>query len=372
MKLHPITFLLKILTPLFFVLVLAGCGKSSGGDSYPFYVGTYTKGESEGIYRYILGKDGELRKVALAAVSENPSFLALSSDRKYLLAVNENAEGTVESFQVKGDSLLLVNSSSSGGAHPCFVSTNNQGYILTANYTGGNVGLLKMGERGKLSGLLDVQQHSGKGSTDRQTAPHAHSARFAPKDKGVISVDLGTNELWFSKISDSDKKLMPTEPRKLGMAPGAGPRHLAFHPKNNWLYVVNELDCTVTQLVETESGKYEKAKSVSTLPEGFDGQNTCADIHATADGKFVYVSNRGDESIAIFGVDAENGALSLVGHEKVRGKSPRNFALSPDENFLIVANQLTNNIISFKRDKETGLLTYVSEIGAPTPVCILF
>jgi len=242
---------------------------------------------------------------------------------------------------------------------------------LAANYSGDNVGLLKLNSNGELSELLDVQQHSGKGSTDRQEAPHAHSAWFDGDDI-VISVDLGTNELWFSHLDTNREKLIPSNPQKLKMEPGAGPRHLALHPNGKWIYVVNELDCTVTRLLKKGNGIYEKGGSISTLPTNFTEANYCADIHISSDGKFVYASNRGHNSIAIFHVNINDGILKAIAHQDVKGEWPRSFVLSPDENFLFVANQYTNNIVSFKRDKNTGLLEFVDEAEAPSPVCILF
>ena len=344
--------------------------------SYPFYVGTYTKGDSKGIYKYTLQEDGIIKNIGLAAKSKNPSFLTFSNDKKYLLAVNEtNPEGgtgSVESFLINGDSLSLINRKSSGGAHPCFVATNKLGFVLTANYSSGNIGLLKLKKNGKLSDLLDIQQHTGKGITDRQKLPHAHSAWFDYDNLNVISIDLGTNELWLSKLDVEQQKLIPSNPNKITMSPGAGPRHLTFHPNKKWIYVINELDCTVTLLQKADDGKYEKGASFSTLPEGYTKPNTCADIHISADGRFVYASNRGHNSIAIFEVNANNGALKILGHESTKGDGPRNFSLSPDGGFLLVANQLTNNIVAFKRNKKTGLLDFTHQIEASTPVCILF
>jgi len=363
------------------LLILAVCqanGKRIKQDKtmHSFFVGTYTDKVSQGIYKYLLQKDGTLKRIGLAAISVNPSFLTMTGDKRFLVAVNEinneDGVGTVESFSITGDSLAFISRSTTGGAHPCFVGVNKSGFVLVANYTGGNVGLLKLNEKGVLTDLLDVQQHSGSGTTKRQQAPHAHSAWFELADNGIISVDLGTNELWFSHLDTEQQKLMPSEPQKLSLAPGAGPRHLVIHPNNKWIYVANELDCTVTLLRTTETGMYEKGGSVSTLPIAYTESNTCADIHISSDGKFVYVSNRGHNSIAIYDVNVRDGSLKLLGHKSTLGKGPRNFALSPDENYLLVANQHTNNIVSFKRDKTTGLLKYISQIEAPTPVCIQF
>jgi len=342
---------------------------------HPFYVGTYTDGESEGIYKYALQEDGILQRIGLAAVSDNPSFLAKSTDNKYLIAVNEinnkDSVGTVASFKIATDSITLINRSSSGGAHPCFVSTNKSGYVLTANYTGGNVGLLKLNTTGELSELLAVQQHTGKGTTERQEGPHAHSAWFTP-DNDVISVDLGTNELWMSQLDTVHQKLIPSNPATLKMPAGGGPRHLTFHPNNKWIYVLNELSNTITLVQKDSTNQYKTGVSISMLPSDFTEQNTGADIHISSDGKFLYASNRGHNSIVIYQVDTLDGSLALIGHESTRGNGPRNFSLSPDENYLLVTNQLTNTIISFKRDKTNGLLQFIDEIEASTPVCILF
>ncbi len=343
-------------------------------QDYSFFVGTYTDSTSQGIYKFSLQKDGTLKRIGLAAKCIDPSFLAYSADRKFLVAVNEinkNGAGTVESYQIQDDSLQFISRSSSGGAHPCFVAVNKAGFVLTANYTGGNVGLLRLNTNGKLSDLLYLEQHTGKGTTDRQKEPHAHSAWFEPTGNGVVAVDLGTNELWLSQLDTLKQKLTASKPNKLKMSDGDGPRHLAFHPKGGWMYVINELNCTVTLMRKTKSG-YLKSFTFSTLPQNFTLPNTCADIHISADGKFLYASNRGHNSIVIFSVDPDNGTLRLLANESTLGKGPRNFALSPDENYLLVANQLTRNIVSFKRDKTTGLLKFVGQIDAPTPVCILF
>jgi len=371
---------MKINVAFITLLLLAGCQTNKNetmqeNNTYLFFVGTYTDTESQGIYKYLLQKDGVLKRIGLVAMSDNPSFLAMSTDKRFLVAVNEinhESVGTVESFLITSDSLAFISRSSSGGAHPCFVTVNETGFVLTANYTGGNVGLLRMNKKGELTALLDVQLHTGSGTTERQKAPHAHSVWFEADNNNIISVDLGTNELWFSHLDTGLQKLVPSDPHKLRMNPGAGPRHLVFHPNRKWIYVVNELDCTVILLRKSNNGKYEKGVSVSTLPVGYTEPNTCADIHISSDGKFVYVSNRGHNTIAIFNVNAHDGSLNLIGYQPTCGNWPRNFSLSPDEKYLLVANQHTNNIVSFKRDKTSGLLKYVCQIEAPTPVCILF
>lgn len=342
----------------------------------PFYLGTYTDGESLGIYQYSLSADGMLSKTGLVAEAENPSFLALSPDGRYLLAVNEvsNADqmGFVSSFHIGKDTLTFIDQKPTGGAHPCHVALNSGGYVLVANYSGGNMGLLKIEDDGKLSGLLDVQQHEGSGRHPRQEAPHAHSGWFT-EDEGIISVDLGTNQLWFSEIETESQKFKPGEPQNFSLEPGAGPRHLTFHPQNRWIYVVNELSSSVSLLKkDPETGTLAITQTISTLPEGSDTDNTCADIHISSDGKFLYASNRGHNSIVIYSVEPETGELELLGHEPTRGETPRNFRLSPGDRFLLVANQTTHTVVSFQRDSYSGLLTYVDQAEAPSPVCILF
>jgi len=341
-----------------------------------FFVGTNTHGKSEGIYTYALNKNGKLKLLGLAAKTDNPTFLAMSADKNTLLSVNENDRqknmGAIESYRIGGKKLKLKNRKPSGGAHPCHVASNKAGYVLVANYSGGNVGLLKLDKKGMLSDLLYVEQHEGKGTTDRQEVPHAHSAWFEPDGSAIISADLGTNELWFSEIDPIRQKLIPRKPQKLAMKAGAGPRHLAFHPQKNWIYVLNELDNTITLIEKTKAGEYQIKSSISTLPPDFTEFSKSAHIVISADGNFIYASNRGHNSIAIFEVYPDDGHLNLLAFEPTHGKEPRHFALSPDEEYLVVANQNSNNLISFKHDKKTGLLKFVAEAEAPDPVCVLF
>ncbi|TNE74508.1 lactonase family protein [bacterium] len=339
-----------------------------------FFVGTYTEGksESEGIYAFELDGNGKLINHGLAANSENPSYITKSANGKTLLAVNELEKGTVEAYQIDGDTLTFINRSSSGGMHPCYVFTDENGYVFTANYSSGTVGVLKQNSIGLLSDLLSSQRHEGKGIHKRQDAPHAHMVRSFEPTKELISVDLGTNQLWFSSLNTEKNELIYSETPTLDMTPGAGPRHFSAHPNGKWLYVINELDNTVSMVEFNKRGDFKKRNSVSTLPAHYEEASFCADIHLSADGKFLYASNRGHNSIAIFSIDASNGSLHLIGHESVRGNWPRNFALSPDERFLIVANQRSNNLVVFKRNTATGLLTFVDEQATPTPVCIAF
>lgn len=333
--------------------------KIKNTEDYTFYVGTFTEKDSKGIYRYALTSEGKLKKIGLVAITENPSFLALSPDKKYVLAVNEVANentGFVSYYALEKDSLVFINKSSSGGKNPCYVGVTENRNVLVANYNGGSIGLLNLNKDGKQSELLDVQQHSGKGTTERQKGPHAHSVYAEKNNKNkVIAVDLGTNQVWFSEINTSNNKFLPTI-QKLDMAAGAGPRHLTFHPSKNNIYVLNELDNTIT-LVTKNNGIFEKRNSISTIPADFTEFTKAADIHISKNGKFVYASNRGYNSIAIFSVNPDNGTLTFLAFEATRGEAPRNFSLSPDDKFLLIANQDTDTIIAFSRDSNTGLLT---------------
>ena len=320
--------------------------------------------------------DGKLDSVGLAARTPNPSFLAVSHDKKYLVSISEvsakDHAGMVKSYRIVGDRLKEISVSSSGGGHPCFVGINEKGDVVVANYSGGSVALYRLNMQGKLSEVLDVRQHKGSGTTSRQKSPHAHSAWFDPVSNHVIGVDLGTNELWIYVLDSDAGKLVPADPPTLSMEPGAGPRHLVFHPGREWVYVVNELNATVTRVVRDGRGHYQVKESYSTLPADFTGHNTCADIHVSADGKYVYASNRGHNSLAIFKVDQEDGMLAPAKHASVHGETPRNFAISPCGRYVLVANQDSENIVSFRRDMGTGQLIKIDEIDAPKPVCIKF
>jgi len=235
------TFLLLIIT-----LSFLNCKQDlTSSKETIFYVGTYTNQKSEGIYKYSIDDEGKFSKIGLVAKTNNPSFLVKSFSKKSLIAVDEtdtNGTGFVKSYRITKDSLELLSISKSGGAHPCFLNTNDKNQLLVANYTGGNVGYLQLGKNGVLTQLLYIQQHTGKGTTDRQKAHYAHSVWFHPKTKEITSVDLGTNELWFSKINSSTDSFQPSSVQKFKMKDGSGPRHLLFHPKKNWIYVLNELN----------------------------------------------------------------------------------------------------------------------------------
>lgn len=352
------------------LVVMFGCKLSLqvNPKSEIFYVGTYTNGKSEGIYKMEIQPEGTLVNLGLVAKTSNPSFLAITKDKNNLIAVNENEIGAVSLFSMQNDSLQLINIASSGGKHPCFVDVNVNNQVLVANYSSGTVSYLKIENQQLI--LKDESQHQGKTSHTRQDAPHAHSANFHPNSDEILAADLGTNHVWMYTISQKDS-LQFTKQKQLQMPDAAGPRHMAFHPKKtNVFYVLNELSNTVS-LVSKVDDTYQIQQNISTLPADFKAYNTAADIHITNDGKFLYTSNRGHDSIAIFKIEANN-QLTLVGFEATKGKTPRNFKLSPNNRFLLVANQNSNSINSFQRNTTTGLLTFVSQIEVPSPTCIVF
>lgn len=368
--------ILTLMVAFFISCYSTGKKEKDTQESFVFFVGTYTNGSAEGIYQLALHANGELQSFGLVAETANPSYLALSADRRYLLAVNEvehsGGTGKLASYKIESNRLHFLGSTSSGGAHPCFVDVNAAGQVVVANYTGGNIGLLQMDEHGELQAPPHVSQHQGSGTTERQQAPHAHSACFEPDGSGIIAADLGTNQLWFYRIDDAAGRLLPREPYHLDMEPGAGPRHLAFHPSKKIIYVLNELNCTITQVRKDSAGNYSTGASYSTLPVGFTGNNLAAHLAVSSDAKFVYASNRGHNSIAIFRIIESDGSLQLIDAVSTRGEWPRHFALSPNEDFLVVANQYTGNLVSFRRDKSTGALEYVGETKLDAAVCVVF
>jgi len=377
---------LKTIALLFVGMLFFSSGLMAGTGNRKaplrFFVGTYTDSGSEGIYSFSLDPEtGKLIDNGLAAKTNNPSFLALTSDGRFLLAVHETKDengsnmGFIESFSVNKDDnrLISLGKVSSGGAHPCYVSVNQNGDVLAANYTGGSVALFRLNESGKLSDTLYVQQHYGSGpNKERQATPHVHSAFFEPGSNRIFVADLGVDKVFVYQIDKSNYKLVNASIPAIVMPPGSGPRHLAFHPKMKVVYLINELANAVSVVSLNKDGSFTILETVSTLPSGYDKPNTSADIHISKDGRFLYASNRGSNSIAIFSIDPKNGKIVQIGQESTRGDIPRNFTLSPDDDYLIVANQNSQDIVAFRRDRNTGKLQYTDQIKALKPVCLLF
>jgi 6-phosphogluconolactonase len=352
-----------------FVLLTFSCSKKEI-PMQTLYIGTYTDGTSEGIYTLQFNpQTGQLDSLELKAKLPNPSFLALSKDRKQLYAVQETADfdslgGGVTAYSIKNGALEALNSKGSGGAHPCHVAISEDGQLAVSNYTGGNLAVFDLGSDGSLKDrqLIDHQ------SNDTTKTPHVHKARFT--SDGLFVADLGLDAL--KRYKKQPYGWVPAQQASLELPNGAGPRHFTFSDDRSFLYVINELNATITVFKRGEEGRYVAVQTVPTIAEDWAGENSCADIHLSPDGKFLYGSNRGENTIVIFSVNGDSGELALVGREPVQGDWPRNFTHSPDRNHILVANQKSNNITVFKRDTVNGTLEYTSQYEVGSPVCLVF
>ena len=354
------------------------------------FVGTYTclephsRGRAEGIHLLRLDpKSGKLAQVGIERGAVNPSFLAVAPDRRTLYAVNETPEidghegGAVSAYAIDAvGSLRLLNCQPSKGADPCYVSVDAHGRtVFVANYSSGTVAAFPVGDEGELLPSSSVVRHDGRGPRrGRQDGPHAHLIR--PDETGgfVLSTDLGTDRVMIYRLDSGASTLIPHDPSFVSIHAGAGPRHLAFHPAGRFVYVINELDSTMTACIwDSGSGALDPFQTVSTLPEGYDGENSCADVHVAPSGRFVYGSNRGHDSIVTYAIEAGTGRLSFVGHVSTMGQTPRGFGIDPDGAFLLVANQDSDTVVSFRLDRSRGLPTPTGlAVAVPSPVCVTF
>ena len=350
------------------------------------FVGTYTHRDAQGIYAWRFDSGtGRAEGLGLVAKTENPSFLALHPSGRYLFAVNELGRfrgqqgGAVSAFGVDAATghLTPLNQVASGGADPCFITVDAGGkHALVANYTGGSVEVLPIaadGHLGKASALLSF--HGVGVNPARQEAPHAHAVNLSPDGRFALVSDLGMDLIRSFRFDAKRGSLAPGEPPFARSAPSAGPRHLAFHPNGHRIYVFNELQSSVTTYEYTpETGALLEVQTVSTLPAEFKGSNTGAEIRVHPSGRFVYASNRGHDSIAVFSIDARTGLLNLIQHIPSGGRTPRSIALDPSGKWLLAAHQDTNNIAVFKIDAASGRLsaTEGQEFKAPSPVCLEF
>ena len=350
-------------------------------DGDLLYVGTYTDGtKSEGIYLLRLDRSsGELRQVGTVSASANPSFLAIHPNRRVLYAVNElEPSGMVTAFAIARETgaLTRLNEQASHGGAPCYVSVDPSGrVVLVANYASGTVALLPIAANGELGPAASVVQHTGTGpNSERQAAPHAHCILPAPGNRFALAADLGADRVLVYRLDLDGKTLSPVAGGDAAMRPGAGPRHIAFHPTLPLVFVANELDSTVATLrFDAERGGLALEDTQSTLPTDWSGTNYPADVHITANGRTLYVSNRGHNSVAAFAVAESTGSLALDQVVSTAGDWPRNFTLDPTERWLLVANQRSDSIAVFGRNPATGRLTPTTQrIAIPSPVCLRF
>lgn len=368
---------------LLFTAILAiafGCTNSSENttemegsqaDNAYLIVGTYTKKGSEGIYTFVFDEaTGEFTAVDTIASGADPSFFDVAPNKQFVYAVNETNGGSVEAFSFADGRMTSLNIVSSGGAHPCHVEIDKTGkWVIVGNYTGGSLAMLPINENGTLSEPTQVIQHTGSGpNKDRQEKPHVHSVNISPNNKDVFVPDLGIDKVMAYRLNAEAGEL--TAGNHQAVSAGSGPRHFAFHPNGKFAYVIQELTNTVTAF-NYEDGKLTEIEEVTTLPENFDGKSNCADIHISADGKFLYGSNRFSDTIVNYKIDEATGKLNLLGQTSVEGKTPRNFTISPTGKWVLVANQDSDNIVIFSRNTETGAIAPTGkEIKVSMPVCL--
>jgi 6-phosphogluconolactonase len=341
------------------------------------YVGTYTAGKSEGIYIYRMDQATGALTRAGSVKSENPSFLAIDPAKRCLYAVNEKPEGSVSSFRIDARSgdLSFLNQQASQGADPCHLTVDNRGRsLLVANYTSGTLAVLPIERDGSLSAAIDVEQHIGSGPREQQKGPHAHCIKLDRANRHAFATDLGIDKLMIYRFNALDGKLEPAKQPSAFLHAGAGPRHFTIHPNGKYLYVINELDSSLTTFkYNAADGTLTAFESVSTLPRDFSGLSFCADVHVSKTGRFLYGSNRGHNSIVVFAIDPQSGRLNLVEHVSTEGKWPRNFTIDPTERFLLVANQHTDNVVTLRIDAQTGRLNPTGQsVEIPVPVCLQF
>ena len=355
------------------------------GEGMRVYVGTYTRGkESKGIYLARLNlKTGVLSSPELVAEADNPSFLVLSPDERFLYAVEECGDykgeksGALRGFSVAEETgkLTALNSISTAGAAPCHLCTDSVGRnVYFANYTGGSAGAAPIGDDGSLAKSAAMQQHSGGSVTPRQKNPHAHSVNLDPAGRFAYVADLGLDKIMIYRIDSENGRLITNQPAFAKVAPGSGPRHFTFHPDGKFAYVINEINLTVTAFsVDPKNGGLTEIQTLDTVPKGDRKGFSTAHVEMHPSGRFLYGSNRGHNSIVVYSVDQESGKLALVEIEASGGKMPRNFGIDPTGRFLLAAGQNSDNIAVFRIDEETGALNPTgASVSVPSPVCIRF
>lgn len=363
---------------------LGGC--SSGGSqsddssaSLRVYVGTGSDNPEDGIHTFAFDStSGALSQVQPVTPLLNPTYLALGRDGEHLYSVSETTDSaTVHAFDVDRSTgaLASLNAVPAEGGAPCYISLDRTGeWVFTANYVGGNLAVFPVQDDGTLGPADQVVQHTGSGANpDRQEGPHAHYVRVDPQNRYVLAADLGIDQVRVYPFDDETGRLDTADVRAVSTPPGTGPRHLAFHPNGDYVYLVGELSGTVTAYeYDAEDGQLDEVQTLSTVPEDFDGAAASADIHVHPSGDFLYVSNRGDANDVVhYAIDEDSGRLTEVGRQGTSIQWPRNFALSPSGQYLLVANRRGDSVIVFQVDSDTGALTptdHSVEVPEPTKV----
>lgn len=378
--------LLICCAPLFWLSGAQTAEKPASSGQYIAFVGTYTsKTSSKGIYAYRFDANkGQLTPIGVSAEAVDPSFLAVHPNGKYLYAVNEignfNGEvsGAVSAFAIdaKNGGLKLLNQVPTRGAGPCYVSLDKSGsFVLVANYDSGSIASFPVRGDGSLGTASGFVQHSGTGpDKERQEGPHAHWIGTSPDNRFALAVDLGLDQVIVYGF-DPDKGVFT--PMLSGFAkvkPGSGPRHLAFHPDGKFAYVLSEMASSVTVFsYKAKTGSFSALQTLSTLPNDYSGPKEAAEIAVHPSGKYLYTSNRGHDSIAVFAIDQKKGTLKSLGQVLTGGKTPRHFAIDPTGTYLLAENQESNNIVVFHIDPASGGLTPTGQtVEVPSPVCLTF
>ena len=377
--------LVALSAPLLFTLYAGAAEKSAANSKYLVYVGTYTGKGSKGIYAYRFDPATvQLTSLGLAAETADPSFLAVDPTRRFLYAVNEisqyegRSSGGVSAFAITPETgkLTFLNEVASGGAGPCHVSVDKTGrYVLVANYGGGSVAVFPILKDGRLGEATAFVQHKGASiNPQRQEGPHAHSIYTSPDNRFVISADLGLDELLIYRFDAGKGTLTANYPAFAVTSSGAGPRHFAFHPNGKFGYVIDEMQSTITAFsYQQASGALDVIQTITTLPQDFKGESNAAEVEVHPSGKFLYGSNRGHDSIAVFAINSRKGTLTPAGDIPTLGKEPRSFAIDPTGKFFFAANQNSDNIVVFRIDPANGRLTPAGKVlEVPAPVCVIF
>ncbi len=362
-----------------FIFFLFACcfALHTQAQNYKLLIGTYTnKGNSEGIYVYdynSLTAETHLKQVAKNVV--NPSYLALSADRKFLYSVNEDGKNSAVSafaYNAKSGALTFLNKKPSQGADPCFILVDGKN-VMIANYSGGSISTYGRQADGTLTDPKQVIQHTGKSiDPKRQASAHVHQVQLSPDKKYLVVNDLGEDQIYIYHYTNSQTNTPLSLKTKIKTNAGSGPRHLTFSTNGKFAYLAHEFNGSITAF-KYHDGSLEKIQKIATTTPDFNGKVDGADIHISADGKFLYETNRGDaNTISTFAVQA-NGTLKLIETISTLGKGPRNFSIDPSGNFLLVAHQYTNDVVIFSRDKNTGRLKDSGKrINVGVPVCLIF
>jgi 6-phosphogluconolactonase len=349
------------------------------------YFGTYTGAKSKGIYVSRLDlQTGKLTPAELAAETKSPSFLAIHPSRRFLYAVGEVADfggkraGSVAAFSIDRQTgqLTLLNQQSSGGDGPCHLVVDKAGKnVLVANYGGGSVAALPVGDDGKLAEASAFIQHTGSSvNPSRQKEPHAHSINLDAANRFAAAADLGLDKVLIYKFDPAKGTLVANDPPAASVKPGSGPRHFAFHPSGLYAYVINEILCNVTAFAyDAGRGVLSEIQTISTLPGEVQRGYSTAEVQVHPSGKFLYGSNRGHDTIAVFSIDEKSGKLTAVENESTQGKIPRNFGIDPTGQYLLAANQNSDTVVVFRIDAATGALNPTGQtLPVPAPVCVKF